>query len=254
MLAEDLAAPPVAEPTLRRHVVLVLVDRLDMATARALQLASSLTSSGDVRAVHFAVEPEHAARIAKYWRKPGLSYIPLEIVECPDRRIVRGATELAAEHAADGETEVTLVLPRRVHRGMASRLLHDRTSDRIVSAVNQLPHVSATIAPFDVAGMLKQRSTAGALESAADMPRRSLKRVGRRPVAEPRRLINLEERRHSASSPTGSGRSSPAECTPCACNRGSGCRRSNARSSTTPAPSRPCSSADARSRGSNRVP
>ncbi len=192
VLAEDLAAPPVAEPTLRRHVVLVLVDRLDMATARALQLASSLTSSGDVRAVHFAVEPERAARIAKYWRKPGLSYIPLEIVECPDRRIVRGATELAAEHAADGETEVTLVLPRRVHRGMASRLLHDRTSDRIVSAVNQLPHVSATIAPFDVAGMLKQRSTAGALESAADMPRRSLKRAGRRPVVEPRRLINLE--------------------------------------------------------------
>ena len=62
VLAEDLAAPPVAEPTLRRHVVLVLVDRLDMATARALQLASSLTSSGDVRAVHFAVEPERGRK------------------------------------------------------------------------------------------------------------------------------------------------------------------------------------------------
>ena len=119
---------------------------------RALQLAASLTSSGDVRAVHFSVETERADRISSYWRKPGLANIPLEIVECPDRRIVRGATELAAEHAADGETEVTLVLPRRVHRGVASRLLHDRTSDRIVSAVNQLPHVSATIAPFDVAG------------------------------------------------------------------------------------------------------
>ena len=193
VLAEDLASPPVAEPTLRRHVVIVLVDRLDMATARALQLAASLTSSGDVRAVHFSVEKERAERISSYWRKPGLANIPLEIVECPDRRIVRSATELAAEHAADGETEVTLVLPRRVHRGPANRLLHDRTSDRIVSAVNQLPHVSATIAPFDVAGMLKRRSGAATTQVASALPRRFERaRAGRSQVTEPRRLINVE--------------------------------------------------------------
>jgi len=189
VLAEDLAAPPIAEPTLRHHVVIVLVDRLDMATARALQLARSLTSSGDVRAVHFSVEPSHSHQVSQYWLQPGLAHIPLEIIECPDRRIVRGATELAAAHAAGGETEVTLVLPRRVHRGVASRLLHDRTSDRIVSAVNQLPHVSATIAPFDVAGMLKQRSES-ATEVAAGITRRAWK--PRRTVAEPRRLITLK--------------------------------------------------------------
>ena len=193
VLAEDLAAPPAAEPTLRRHVVIVLVDRLDMATARALQLARSLTSTGDVRAVHFAVDPARAARISNYWRKPGLANIPLEIVECPDRRIVRGATELAAELAANGETEVTLVLPRRVHRGVASRLLHDRTSDRIVSAVNHLPHVSATIAPFDVAGLLRQRAREPRDGALLDPRQRSAKsRMNRRPIAEPRRLITLE--------------------------------------------------------------
>jgi hypothetical protein len=68
---------------------------------------------------------------------------------------VRAVTEMAAELAADGSTEVTLVLPRRIYRGVANRLLHANTADRIVSAVAALPHVSATIAAFDVGRMLR---------------------------------------------------------------------------------------------------
>jgi hypothetical protein len=158
VLAEDLAVPAPAERTLRHHVVVVLVDRLDLSTSRALQLAGSLTSSGDVRAVHFAGDIERAERIAAFWRQPGLMHVPLDVVECPDRRVVRAASELAADLAADGDTEVTLVLPRRAHTGIAYRLLHDQTADRIVAAVNQIPHVSATIAPFDVSGTLRRRA------------------------------------------------------------------------------------------------
>lgn len=158
VLAEDLAEPPPAEPALRRHHVAVLVDRVDLAAARALQLAHSFAAAGgEVRAVHFRVDSVRAAKIAHYWRQPGLAHIPLDVVECPDRRVVRAAVELAAGLAGDGQTEVTLVLPRRVRRGVTSRLLHDRTADRIVEGVNQLPHVSATIAPFDVAGLLRER-------------------------------------------------------------------------------------------------
>jgi len=51
-----------------------------------------------------------------------------------------------------------LILPRRLYRGVANRLLHSHTADRIVTAVSTLPHVSATIAPFDVSGLVKRRS------------------------------------------------------------------------------------------------
>ncbi|MCU1495269.1 MAG: nucleic acid binding OB-fold tRNA/helicase-type [Acidimicrobiaceae bacterium] len=189
VLAEDLAVPAPAERVLRHHAVVVLVDRLDLSTARALQLAGSLTSSGDVRAVHFAVDVERAERIAAFWRQPGLMHVPLDVVECPDRRIVRAATELAADLAADGDTEVTLVLPRRAHRGVAYRLLHDQTADRIVVAVNQIPHVSATIAPFDPTGILRRRAMAEGkigkqATSSKDDPRRSAMVEGAIPLGE----------------------------------------------------------------------
>ena len=40
---------------LNRHVVIVLVDRLDMATARALQYARTLHPD-ELRAVHFTLD------------------------------------------------------------------------------------------------------------------------------------------------------------------------------------------------------
>ena len=45
--------------------------------------------------------------------------------------------------------EVTVLLPRRTFRRLSQRLLHDRTADRIAAAVGRIPHVSATIVPFD---------------------------------------------------------------------------------------------------------
>ncbi len=57
------------------------------------------------------------------------------------------------------------MLPRRSRSGVAYRLLHDQTADRIVEAVNQIPHVSATIAPFDVTGTLRRRSAGASARS-----------------------------------------------------------------------------------------
>jgi len=163
VLAEDAAAPSNDDAhILRNHVVLVLVDTLDLATARAIQLARSLAISGEVRAVHFVIDAAHAEQVAAHWGQLGHQQLALELVECPDRRLSRAATELAADLAADGQTEVTLVLPRRLYRGVANRLLHGNTADRIVAAVSTLPHVSATIAPFDVGGLLARRKQAAA--------------------------------------------------------------------------------------------
>ncbi len=160
VLAEASAAEATEAPVLRNHVVLVLVDSLDLATARAIQLARSLSISGEVRAIHFVIDTAHAQRIAEQWGQLGLRSVTLELFECPDRRLARATTELAGELAADGQTEVILVLPRRLYRGVANRLLHSHTADRIVAAVSTLPNVSATIAPFDVGGLLKVREGA----------------------------------------------------------------------------------------------
>jgi hypothetical protein len=57
---------------------------------------------------------------------------------------------LAAE-LADGETEVSMLLPRRSYGKALRRILHDQTADYIVDIVSQLSHVNATIVPFLVA-------------------------------------------------------------------------------------------------------
>ena len=69
-------------------------------------------------------------------RACGLNRFPLELVDCPDRRIARAVLEVVAEEVG-----------RRAHRGHACscpaastsefwhRFLHDRTSDSIAKAL-----------------------------------------------------------------------------------------------------------------------
>jgi hypothetical protein len=138
-------------PLLRHHVVIVLVDRLDAATARALQYARTLAPD-DLRAVHFDVDTKAARELEAEWGRLGLSRLPLDIIECPDRRLGRAAVELVADATLDGDTECTVLLPRRAFARGWQRFLHDRTADKIAAVLGQVPHVSATIVPFNVAG------------------------------------------------------------------------------------------------------
>ncbi len=149
VLSESAAAGAAEAPVLRHQTVLILVDRLDLATARAIQYARSLNPD-ELRAVHFVVDMAHADQLSERWTRLDVSRLPLELIECPDRRILRAALQLADEASADGQTEVTILLPRRAYSGLLSRVLHDETADRIVSVVSQLPHVTATIVPFPV--------------------------------------------------------------------------------------------------------
>ncbi len=134
-------------PVLRRHVAVVLVERLDLATARALQYARTL-SPDELRAVHFVLDTSAARELEDQWGQLGLNDFPLDIVECPDRRLERAAMELVAEAAADGQTEVSVILPRRGFESFWGRVLHDRTADHIAAHVSDLPNANATIIPF----------------------------------------------------------------------------------------------------------
>jgi amino acid transporter len=186
------AAAACEAPILRRHVVLVLVDRLDLATARAVQYGRTLMPD-DMRAVHLVIDSRRAAVLEQRWANLALSRIPLDLVECPDRRLGRAVLELAAEAVADGDTELTILLPRRGFDSRWARLLHDRTADRIAAVAGQLPHVNATLVPFAVNPRARARwqprsqEPTDAERSAAGRPSRTLtgaRAAGTEPIAD----------------------------------------------------------------------
>jgi hypothetical protein len=146
-LLQDAAAAASA-PILRRHVVLVFIDALDRSSAAAIRYARTLTPD-ELRAVHIASDEAHARDLQQQWSTLPLARLPLELRECPDRRIERAALELVAEETSDGETEVTVLLPRRVYKRFWQRLLHDRTSEQIADVVGDLPNANVTQVPFN---------------------------------------------------------------------------------------------------------
>jgi amino acid transporter len=148
---EEGAAEAAEAPVLTRHSVVVLIDRLDMATARALQYARTLHPD-ELRAVHFRLDTRASDILEAEWSRLGLTRLPLDVEECEDRRLTRAALELAAETVADGETELTILLPRRGFSAGWQRVLHDGTADAIAAAVGQLPHVNATVVPYQLTG------------------------------------------------------------------------------------------------------
>jgi hypothetical protein len=133
--------------------VLVLVDDFDLATIAALRYARSLHPTA-LRAVHFIIDQPRADHLMHQWLQAGQG-IPLDLVECPNRRIDRAAAELAATETCQPGTHVTVVLPRRNTPPVLGRLLHDRTADKIAGVVSRLPRTAAMIIPFDVSARVE---------------------------------------------------------------------------------------------------
>ena len=144
---EHDAPSAVEAPTMTRHVVVVLIDSLDMAAARAIQYARALNPD-ELLAVHFDLDPIRSQDLASAWTRLGFSRLSLDIVDCSDRRIERGAAELVARHLLRGDTEVSVLLPRREYSRSWHKLLHDKTADSIAKTLATLPHCNVTIVPF----------------------------------------------------------------------------------------------------------
>ena len=135
-------------PNYSRRVVLLLVDNYDLATIAAIRYAKSLHPSV-LRAIHFSLDSARADKLRQQWLNAGIK-IPLDLADCPDRRLSHAAAELAAAEAAPAGTHVTVILPRRSYSALAGRLLHDHTADRIARRVSRVHGASAMIIPFDV--------------------------------------------------------------------------------------------------------
>jgi amino acid transporter len=140
-------------PNYTRRTVLVLVDEFNLATIAALRYARGLRPTG-LRAVHFVIDTDRARELRDAWLRADRG-IPLDLVDCPDRRLPRAAGELVAREAGEPGTHVTVVLPRRSYPALLTRLLHDQTADKIARVVSRIPRSAATIIPFDVEARLE---------------------------------------------------------------------------------------------------
>jgi amino acid transporter len=145
-LAHDVEQA-ITAPVRARHTVLVLVSDLDRPAARAVQVARTLQAD-EVRALHAAADPQRAERLAERWQQLGLVRVPLDVIDCPDRRIDRALVSVVADELADGRTEVSVLVPRREYTHLWHRLLHDRTSDQLATTISRLPHANVTFVPY----------------------------------------------------------------------------------------------------------
>ncbi|MFF5725292.1 APC family permease [[Kitasatospora] papulosa] len=141
-------------PRDRRHQVFVLVDTLDLAALKGLRYAHELRPD-TVRAVHFAIDEAHARRLSAAWGRTSATSVPLELVACPDRRLRHAMRELAVRTTEDGETSLTVLVPRRMYANALGKLLHRGTGEKMARALGQLPHVAVTILPFDASRALR---------------------------------------------------------------------------------------------------
>ncbi len=137
----------VAAPVRRRLVVMVFVDRLDLAVARAMQFGRALRPD-ELRAVHFVIDQQHAEALASEWRSHGLANLALELIDCPDRRLARAAVTAVAEELSSGDAEVCVLLPERMYNGVWHRILHDQTAESLSREISRLPHANVTTVPF----------------------------------------------------------------------------------------------------------
>jgi hypothetical protein len=116
-----------------------------------VQYARTFTPD-ELRVVHFSVDDHAARELADEWRRLGLMRVPLDLVACADRRLTRAAVQHVAREIADGETEVSVLLPDRLYGGIWHRLLHDRTAEALLRDLSRLPHANVTTVPFQLDG------------------------------------------------------------------------------------------------------
>jgi hypothetical protein len=151
-----------------RQRVLVFVDSVDLAEVEAMRYAKGLHAD-ELTAVHFVLDPAHAARLRRRWQHFG-HLIELRLVECVDRNLLRSAQESVLQVMRDHpDTKVTVLLPRRTYSALLGRLLHDRTADKIAGVISRIPGASAQIVAYDIESRIRQATRAAAPPAPPDI-------------------------------------------------------------------------------------
>jgi amino acid transporter len=125
-----------------RHLAVVPIVRLDLASLRALAYAASLGQP--VLAVHLSPSECEAERFRGYWAAWG-DHLPLEIVNSPYRALVaplaRYIDALRSQHAG---LTVTVVVPELIVKHRWHEPLHNGTARRLRRALRHQPGIVIT--------------------------------------------------------------------------------------------------------------
>jgi amino acid transporter len=140
-LAGTNEAPP------ERAAVRVLVSSVNAASLRAVNYARTLGVK-DTRAVSFAFSAEEGESIRRDWNAHG-SPIPIELDEAPYRDLGAPLRAYLRELTADEQTEVIVVMPELVVRGL-SRLLHNQKALYLKRLLLFEPHVILASVPYQL--------------------------------------------------------------------------------------------------------
>jgi hypothetical protein len=140
LATEDEALP-------ERAVVRVLVSGVNASSMRAVNYARTLGIK-DTSAVNFAFSPEEAETMRRAWVAHG-PRIPLEIDDAPYRDIGTPLRAYLRRLTEDGRTEVVLVLPELVVRGL-SRALHNQRALYLKRLLLFEPHVILASVPYQL--------------------------------------------------------------------------------------------------------
>ncbi len=142
-----------------RHRIVLFVDHIDLATIETLHYATQLHAE-QLIAVHFVIDEAHAMRLQQRWEHFE-EQIPLLLLPCPDRRLIGAGQKFVSDQISDhAGSKVTVLLPRRTYAPLIGRLLHDRTADKLATAISRIPDATAQILVYDVGSRIA-RAAAG---------------------------------------------------------------------------------------------
>ncbi len=141
VLAGTDEAPP------ERAVARVLVSGVNASSMRAVNYARTLGIK-DTRAVNFAFSSEEAEELRREWAAHG-PRIPLELDDAPYRDIGTPLRAYLHDLTDDGRTEVVLVMPELVVRGL-SRALHNQKALYLKRLLLFEPHVILASVPYQL--------------------------------------------------------------------------------------------------------
>lgn len=132
-----------------RHMVIVPIVRLDLASLRALAYAASLGQP--VLAVHLSPSEDEAKRFRCYWAAWG-DHLPLEVVDSPYRALVAPLVRyIDALRSQRAGLTVTVVLPELIVKRLWHRPLHNGSARRLRRALRRQRGVVITTVAHHVA-------------------------------------------------------------------------------------------------------
>ena len=133
-------------PEQLRHLAVVPIARLDLASLRALAYAASLGQP--VLAVHLSPGEDEAERFRGYWTTWG-DHLPLEILESPYRAVVAPLVRyITALHAQRPALTLTVVLPELIVKHRWHQALHNGTTRQLRRALRRQPGIVITTVPY----------------------------------------------------------------------------------------------------------